>query len=88
MTGLAPTSRATVPRRFRVRRGGRRRLRCSATKKSAKLQLAISMNSTQIHSSSGERKCPKLASCVDRPPRLIVANMCAQASTQLMPPSL
>ena len=51
-----------------------------ATKYSAKLQLAASMKSTAIASSSGDAKCAKLASCDDSPPRLTVVNMCIIAS--------
>ena len=56
-----------------------------ATKYSAKLQLASSMNSSAMASSSGESKYAKLASCEDSPPRLTVVNMCISASMGAMP---
>ena len=84
---LAPSSRPMVPRHSvsRQMRAGWRLAK--ATKYSAKLQLATSMKTMATHSSVGDWKNPKLLSCVDSPPRLMVVNMWAQASSADMPPS-
>jgi len=84
---LAATSRPMEPRHSvsRQMRPGWRLTR--AMKYSAKLPLAISMKTIAIHSSTGDWKWPKLASWVDRPPRLMVVDMWAHASSADMPPS-
>jgi hypothetical protein len=81
-----PTSTPRVARSSGSRhRPAVERLR-TATKYRAKLQLATSMKSTAMASSSGDWKWPKLASYEDSPPRLTVVNMCMSASSGRMPP--
>jgi hypothetical protein len=43
------------------------------------------MKKIAIHSRVGELKKPKLLSCDDNPPRLMVENICNHASPKLMP---